>query len=82
MNDFLKTLLIAALAWACIVISNIAWQAPGRRLLWDQSYVLPPAFCGPTVLLVAAFWVALFCLGDMASLEDERLKERAYANAA
>ncbi|MDC0269456.1 hypothetical protein OAK57_02180 [Synechococcus sp. AH-551-N23] len=60
MNNFQKTLLTAALAWVCIVIPNIAWQALGRSLLWDLSYVLPPAFVGPTVLLVAAFWVALF----------------------
>ena len=28
------------------------------------------------------FLSGFVCLGDMASLEDERLKERAYANAA
>ena len=62
MNNFQKILLTVALAWACIVIQNIAWQALGRSLLWDLSYLLPAAFGGPTVLLAVAFWVA-FLLG-------------------
>ena len=60
MNNFQKILLTVALAWACIVIQNIAWQALGRSLLCDLSYALSPTFVGPTVLLVAALKVTFY----------------------